>query len=112
MYPDAIYQLRNSESFQRYDVILSDLRVDQVRGSLRRTAFYRVSTGRVRGSHVTRGGYTAGSCRNSEIAFARAQCKPMGNCDLNSSGPSEARKLEFLLEVVLKGVFLQAMAQY
>jgi len=49
MYPNAIYQLRNSESFQRYDVILSDLRVEQVRGSLQCTAFYSLSTGSGRG---------------------------------------------------------------
>ena len=49
MLTEAIEQLRNSESFQRYDVILSDLRVDQVHPSLRCTAFYSLQTGSARG---------------------------------------------------------------
>jgi len=30
------------------------------------------------GSHVTEGGHTTGNCQYSEMAYARAQCKPKG----------------------------------
>ena len=60
-----------------------------------------------RESHVTRGGYTTGNCQYSETTYARTQCKPMEASDLNSPGPGVARKVEFLLEVILKDGFLE-----
>ena len=74
---------------------------------LRCTAFYSLWTGSSKGSHVTGGGYSTDNCLEPKIAYARATCKTVGTLDLNNFGTGGARKLAFLLEVVLSGSFLQ-----
>jgi len=56
---------------------------------------------------VTGGGYSTDNCLEPKIVYARATCKTVGTLDLNNFGTGGARKLAFLLEVVLSGSFLQ-----
>jgi len=58
---------------------------------------------------VTGGGYSTDNCLEPKIAHARATCKTVRTLDLNNIGTGGARKLAFLLEVVLSGSFLQGL---